>query len=328
MKKLIALIFAVFVIVACKTAPPPEEPPLPPPPPPPPPPGLENPGFSPELTVAIPELFSPDPDIVDDKMTIAIAVNHPVPIWDWRIEIQPNRAPRQSTQPASEAQASQQPRRQQARQSQRQEGQQSRRAPFYEQYGNDSPPEAWQWNGRSTNGEMVQSATDYRFVLTVKDVFENIATYEGIISVDVLVRREGNILRIIVPSIVFPPNASDFNLLGQDDMAANRRVLRLIAGALNRFADYRVMVEGHANPTTPPNTSERNREETGAANIIGLKPLSESRAKAVVDYLVNTNNIRRDRLSFIGMGGTRTVATYNDDEENWKNRRVEFILEK
>jgi outer membrane protein OmpA-like peptidoglycan-associated protein len=132
---------------------------------------------------------------------------------------------------------------------------------------------------------------------------------------------------MIVPSIVFPGNSADLSRVSEEDARNNTRVLRLIANALNKFAGYNVLVEGHANPTTPPG-AKRNAEETGSASVLGLKPLSESRAKAVVDYLSANNGINSTRLSFVGVGGTRTVAAYDDDEENWKNRRVEFILNK
>jgi outer membrane protein OmpA-like peptidoglycan-associated protein len=48
----------------------------------------------------------------------------------------------------------------------------------------------------------------------------------------------------------------------------------------------------------------------------------------VVDSLVANNGIVRTRLTAVGMGGTRTVADYDDEEDNWKNRRVEFILQR
>jgi len=309
MKKLSVVFLAILVIIAaCKSAPPA------------PPPGLENPGITPILKVTIPEMFSPSPDIADDKMTISIAVEHPIPIKDWTIQVQPAR--RQTEQTAQQSgQTAERP----ARQATQREGQPRQRAPFFEQSGTGNPPTSWQWNGKSTrpSGEMVQSATDYQFTLNVNDFFGNKGTFEGLIQVDVLVRREGNDLRIIVPSIVFPPNASDFSLLSDDDRRANTRVLRLIANSLNKYPDYKITVEGHSNPTTPPKTTQRTNEETRE-----LKPLSEQRAKAVVDYLATNNNIARARLSSVGIGGERTVADYDDDEENWKNRRVEFILKK
>jgi outer membrane protein OmpA-like peptidoglycan-associated protein len=172
---------------------------------------------------------------------------------------------------------------------------------------------------------MVQSATDYRFTITVTDVFGNTTTEEGIISVDVLVKREGDNYRIVVPSIIFPPNAANFSLLNDDDRRSNERILRLIARALNRFPDYKITVEGHSNPTTPAGTPERERDEAGTPGEIGLRPLSEQRAQAVVNDLV-TREIDQSRLTAVGMGGSRTVADWNDDDENWKNRRVEFLL--
>ena len=308
MKKIIALVFAVSIIAACKTPAPPSEPAAP-----------QNPNVGPRIEVRIPELFSPDPDIANDMLSVLITINHPVPIKDWNIEIQPNR--RQGGQ--SNQRQGEQP-------SQRQGGQSERRqaGPFFEQSGTGTPPKAWKWNGRGSSGEMVQSATDYQFALTVNDIFDNASTYEGIIAVDIIVRREGDVLRIIVPSIVFPPDSSDFSLLTPEETRANARILGLIARALNKFEDYKITVEGHANPTTPADTAERNTEETGTRTVIGLKPLSEDRAKAVVDYLANNNGINRERLSAAGVGGTRTVVDYDDEDENWKNRRVEFILQK
>jgi outer membrane protein OmpA-like peptidoglycan-associated protein len=316
----------VAAVTACKT-----------PAPPPPPAGVENPNTKPEIQVEIPELFSPDPDIVDDTMTITIAVKHPVPLKDWQIQIQPNR--RQSgqqnqaqagqrqggDQAQAQRQGGQQGKRHEGEQGQRQGGQQRRRGAFFEASGTGTPPEAWKWNGKSSreSGEMVQSATDYQFRLTVNDNFDNEAVYEGIISVDVLVKKEGDIYKIVVPSIVFPPSSADFRLLSEEDMRGNRRILNLIGRALNRFPDYKITVEGHANPTTPPNTPQRTAEDR--------EPISQQRAQAVIDYLSGADSqfkIDKARLTAVGMGGTRTVVDYDDEEENWKNRRVEFILKK
>ncbi|MCL1837275.1 MAG: OmpA family protein [Treponema sp.] len=302
MKKIVVLIFAVSIaVIACKTPP-------------------ENPNSAPVIDVAIPELFSPDPDVPNDKMSVAITISHPVPIKDWTIEVQPVR--RQAGQ-AAQRQGGQAAQRPEGEQRERPEGEQRRRrAAFFEQSGKKDPPKTWQWDGKGTSGEMVQSATDYTFSLSVNDIFDNSGTYEGIISVDVLVRREGDVLRIIVPSIVFPPNSADFRLLDEEDMRSNRRVLGLIARALTRFDDYAITVEGHANPTTPPGTPERAAEE------ISDKPLSEQRADAVVAYLAENGHVQRQRLTVAGMGSARPVADYDDDDENWKNRRVEFILRK
>jgi len=243
-------------------------------------------------------------------MTISINVKHPVDIKDWHIVIQPQRQGTGGTQrQAAQTEQTEAPPRQQ-------------RQPFFSQDGHGTPPASWQWNGRSTrpSGEMVQSATDYRFVLTVNDVYNNSSEYEGIIPVDVLVRREGSNLRIIVPSIIFPADSSDLTRVSEEEQRANRRVMRLIATALNRYPDYRITIEGHANPLSAAGTANWTRQETN------LRPLSEQRARAVGEYLVSNHNIARTRFTYTGLGSSRPVADFNDEEEQWKNRRVEFLL--
>jgi outer membrane protein OmpA-like peptidoglycan-associated protein len=46
----------------------------------------------------------------------------------------------------------------------------------------------------------------------------------------------------------------------------------------------------------------------------------------VANALTTDNGIDASRMNVVGMGGTKTVAAYNDTDENWKNRRVEFLL--
>ena len=280
MKKIIVLFFIISFVTACGSTPP-----------------LFNPNAGPELTVRIPELYSPDPDVVDDKLPIGITINHPARIKSWEIQIQP-------ISRGSEGEGGQ------------------RRAVFFRQSGEGTPPKTWLWDGRFTSGGAVQSATDYQFNLSVTDVYDNKSIYEGTISVDVLVMRYGEKLRIIVPSIIFPRNSANLSQVTEEDMRENGRVLQLIADALNKYKDYLVTVEGHANPTTPPNTPERAAEERN--DML----LSEQRAQAVTDYLVDNGNVGRGRLTAMGMSCTKPIADYDDDGENWKNRRVEFILQK
>ena len=53
--------------------------------------------------------------------------------------------------------------------------------------------------------------------------------------------------------------------------------------------------------------------------------LSESRAKAVVDYLIEKGT-NKNRLSYQGYGDTRPLATNATPEGRAKNRRVEFLI--
>jgi outer membrane protein OmpA-like peptidoglycan-associated protein len=55
--------------------------------------------------------------------------------------------------------------------------------------------------------------------------------------------------------------------------------------------------------------------------------LSNKRARSVVGYLV-TKGIEENRLSYIGYGTTRHVATNDTEEGRQQNRRVEFRIRK
>jgi outer membrane protein OmpA-like peptidoglycan-associated protein len=158
-------------------------------------------------------------------------------------------------------------------------------------------------------------------MLTVSDILGNSSTFEGEIKVDVLVIREGELLRVQVPSIVFGPNSGGFDGLNEETLANNDFILRRIAQVLNKFATYKVRIEGHANFTA---TTERARQLEQERE---LQPLSEKRAQFVVDYLAGLD-VDRGRLSAFGIGGARPGVDYNDRDNWWKNRRVEFILVK
>jgi hypothetical protein len=247
----------------------------------------------------LPQPFSPDGDGVDDVLNVAINVQSASPVHAWRIEIREPEPPY---------------------------------LVFSEWSGEGMPPASLTWDGLSQSGELVQSASDYHFALVVTNQYDN-GIYQGVISVDVLVRREGDILRVIVPSIVFAPNAGDFKGLDEDRMAHNDKILRRIAEVLQKYDTYRVKVEGHANPTTVPGTKARTNEENGTKSVKGLKPLSDERAKTVMNYLVNLG-VEQNRLTPVGVGSARTLVDYYNESHKpnrdnwWKNRRVEFILEK
>jgi outer membrane protein OmpA-like peptidoglycan-associated protein len=178
-----------------------------------------------------------------------------------------------------------------------------------------APPSHIEWDGRNPQGELVQSASDYLVTFTVADVKGNSTVLEGILETDILVIREGNRLKAQVPSIVFPPEKGTFEGLDEATLASNERILRRVAEVLNKFREYKISVEGHANAVLRTAREENNE----------LKPLSDLRARAVVEELVRYG-VDRSRLSSVGLGGTQPVVPYENRDGWWKNRRVEFIL--
>lgn len=239
---------------------------------------------APELNVRLsPRYFSPDNDGIDDEQYIQLAATSVVPFEEWTFEIR--------------------------------EPQGTAGNIFWKTGGKDRITEQIIWDGRSLKGELVQSATDYPFTFTVKDSVGMVSVVRGYIPVDVLVIRDDGQLKIAVPSIIFRENAADFEGLDPEIVEKNVQVLKRIAEIINKFRDYRIQVEGHAN-----NVTGTQREEDAE-----LIPLSRQRAQAVRDFLIR-NGVDGSRLSTVGMGGTKPVVERADRENWWKNRRVEFIL--
>jgi len=239
----------------------------------------------PELRVTFsPRYFSPD----EDTLSIYLSAISEAPLVSWKVEIR-------------ESQSSSQL--------------------FYEWEGHGKPPEMLNWNGKSSKGELVQSASDYPLVFTATNIYGNSSRIESRIEVDVFVIREGSNLWIQIPSVIFTPNVGTWDDLDANTIESNERILRRIAQILNKFGDYKVNIEGHANHTVNP----ANRARYQAEQAEELQPLSELRAKRVLDGLVMLG-IDPKRLSFHGIGGLRPIVPWEDKDNWWKNRRVEFIL--
>ena len=212
-------------------------------------------------------------------------------------------------------------------------------APFWKTSGKSSITERIIWDGRGNNGELVTSAEDYPCVFEVTDTLGMTSRVEKVINVDVLVVRDGDKLKMQVPSIIFRSDAADFLLKGEKDAsgkavptgitaeqkANNERVIKRIAEILKKFSDYNVTIEGHSNRTTtdPNEETQDNPALWGRA----LTPLSRERAEYVKELLVKLG-ISKSRLNAAGKGGTEPVADTKNKSGNWKNRRVEFVLEK
>ena len=259
----------------------------------------------PQLTVqTTPQYFSPDNDGTDDELFIRLKGETKALISSWSFVIDD---PRGNT--------------------------------FWKTGGKGSITERIIWavfctvhKDKHGRAERVQSAMDYPYTFTVTDSLGMTSVKKGIIAIDILVIRDGNLLKMAVPSIIFRSDAADFkteaeikNGLKAEVAAKNEAVLNRIAEVLRKFKDYKVTVLGHANRITdnPAEETENNPNLWGPALI----PLSKERADYVKDYLIK-QGVGAARLATDGKGGTELLVDYTDKANNWKNRRVEFILNK
>ncbi len=194
---------------------------------------------------------------------------------------------------------------------------------FYEVSGDGGPRESVTWDGRSQDGELVGSAEEYTAAFQVTDEVGNESSTEASITVGILVTEdegEEDGYRIRVRNIHFVPFEADYqNLEDPERVEQNMAVLDQVAAVLKEFPDREIVIEGHAvHLTTGEEAREAEQEET-------LLPLSQDRADVIRDALVE-RGVAEEMLSTNGIGGSEPVVDHTNEEERWKNRRVEFEI--
>ncbi|MDQ3282353.1 MAG: OmpA family protein [Acidobacteriota bacterium] len=89
-----------------------------------------------------------------------------------------------------------------------------------------------------------------------------------------------------------------------------RNTLSKIADQLRVNDEIRISVEGHTDAVGSEELNQR---------------LSEKRAAAVRDYLVN-RGVSADRITTVGLGESAPIATNDDASGRQQNRRVELVI--
>jgi OOP family OmpA-OmpF porin len=102
----------------------------------------------------------------------------------------------------------------------------------------------------------------------------------------------------------FEFNKSDIR---ESDVAELQKAVRFI----RKYPGAKVRLEGH---TDSIGTDEYNQR------------LSERRAEAVKDYLVKEGAARASKISTVGYGESRPVASNDTEEGRAQNRRVEVLI--
>ena len=228
--------------------------------------------------------FSPDDDNVDDELKIGLSVRDLSPIRDWEMII---RDPKGKE--------------------------------FIRFGGKGRPSERIIWDGRSRQGELVQSAEDYPFEIRVTDYLGHSTIEKGEIPVDILVIREGGRLKVRISNITFKPYKAELVTAGEQG-AKNQQVLERLTQVLKKYGSYRILIEGHAVSEYFDNAARAAKEEKEE-----LQPLSLARATTVRTRLSELG-IQSSRMDVNGKGGTEPIVPHSDLDNRWKNRRVEFVL--
>lgn len=170
--------------------------------------------------------------------------------------------------------------------------------------GKGKPAEQFTWDGLSDNGELVESAQDYKVKVTATDVYGNkIVKDITPIPIDILVEKIDRGLKIRISSIEFDTGKARLS-------KKSRIILTRVAQILKKYDQYTIEVQGHT-------------DNVGSTNI-NLR-LSKQRAEAV-KWWVAHKGIRKRRMTTVGHAFLFPVADNDTPEGRRKNRRVELIL--
>jgi len=228
-----------------------------------------------------PGIFSPDNDGVDDQVAINFNVNDLSGVSEWSLRIMsPNKS-----------------------------------RVFYQLNGRGLPASSINWNGRSTEGDLVESAEDYPVAIKFTDNLGNTVEREvDPLMVDILVMRlSEDKLKILISNIEFEPDSHIMT-----SSPRNERIIQLLSRALRKYNQYNILIEGHAN------RFREGLDENLARN------LSMRRADHIKGILVR-NGIAAGRMTAVGRGFDNPIVPLGEGvtiEELSKNRRVEFYLDK
>ncbi|MFP4179385.1 MAG: hypothetical protein ACLFSA_04960 [Spirochaetaceae bacterium] len=188
--------------------------------------------------------------------------------------------------------------------------------------GEGDPPSEITWDGRIDDDSYLQSGVRYEAEFSAEDELKNRGTEGFEILVDIMVRREGDRLRIVVPSIHFEPNTGYLFEEIDERLMENLLTLRNLAGILNRFDGRDIIIEGHANHVLYEDADRKAAEQRNT-----LIPLSRSRARAVRDALAILG-VDIERMTIEAIGGDRPEVPFDSGRRTWRNRRVEFWLDR
>jgi OmpA-OmpF porin, OOP family len=133
----------------------------------------------------------------------------------------------------------------------------------------------------------------------------NVAKVEGSFTPDeARVFRQGDDVVLSLLGIKFPSGRSTID-------GASGGLMRKVQQALELFPGASVAVEGH----TDANGSD-------STNLI----LSQDRADAVRQYLISTFGVDAEKVSSVGYGEARPVATNETPAGRARNRRIDLVI--
>ncbi|HYM35056.1 MAG TPA: OmpA family protein, partial [Steroidobacteraceae bacterium] len=116
--------------------------------------------------------------------------------------------------------------------------------------------------------------------------------------------RQGDDLVISLTGITFPTGKSSIE-------PSSFGLMTKVQEAIKLFPNASFIVEGHTDA-----------DGSDSANLI----LSQDRADAVKQYLISNAGVNAEKISSIGYGESRPVASNQNAEGKARNRRIDLVL--
>ncbi len=171
-------------------------------------------------------------------------------------------------------------------------------------------PDLLTWNGRNSAGEPVAGGKLYYYNLQIreKNGFE-LTTPKKVIRGDLVPEKpyQGQVYKVSQP-FLFDPGEADIKPYFYSLFDEIRDQFEKIPGSI-------ILIEGHTDNRPVLTDKFANNQE-----------LSEARAKSVAEYLERELRIAPDRISIVGYGTSRPVASNDSWVTRAQNRRVDVML--
>jgi OmpA-OmpF porin, OOP family len=90
-----------------------------------------------------------------------------------------------------------------------------------------------------------------------------------------------------------------------------RNEIKKVSDFMKQYPNTTAVIEGHTD---------------NVFNAEYNKKLSQERANSVKQYIINNFGIKASRLSAVGYGLTKPIASNNNEEGRQKNRRVQAVI--
>ena len=176
--------------------------------------------------------------------------------------------------------------------------------------------------GENYIADEVKSGSSFAASLKLVDMNGNSTVVEGSFSIDIIADLVDGRYYIKVPKIIFSAYKHTLYSRGKAAGDENMRTVKKVAELSKKYPDYVIVLEGHAlNVFHGRNSAKEQKEEAV------LVPLTERRAASVKKALID-EGIPEDRIRIEYFGGKKPETSVTDKSIRWKNRRVEFGIDK